>query len=119
MFFYFLCIGITDVINYYMAFHFIYLLVAMCKICQNDFWRLLKMWRETNSEELAVCTYIILHHDARLHAIQTPVFEPGFKADKIINNFIHWKLKENSDYSLLLSTKWYKIRFRFQHVTVE
>lgn len=47
------------------------------------------------------CTYIILHYDAWLHTIQTPIFETGFKANKIINNFIHRELKENSDYSAL------------------
>lgn len=46
-------------------------------------------------------TYIILHYDAWLHTIQTPIFEAIFKVNKMINNFIHWKLKENSDYSAL------------------
>lgn len=55
-----------------------------------------------HSEEMNLTyTYIILHYDAWLHTIQTPIFEPGFKANKIINNVIHWKLKENSDYSAL------------------
>lgn len=44
-------------------------------------------------------TYIILHYDARLHTLQAPIIEPRFKANKIINNFIYWKLKENNDYT--------------------
>lgn len=43
-------------------------------------------------------THVILHYDARRHTLQAPVIEPGFEANKIINNFIHWKLKENNDY---------------------
>jgi len=63
---------------------------------------LLIAWYVTvgQSEEInLVYTYIILHYDSWLYTIQTPIFEPGFKANKIINNFIHWKLKENRDYS--------------------
>lgn len=48
-----------------------------------------------------IYTHIILHYDARLHALQAPVIEPGFEANKIINNFIYWKLKKKNDYAVV------------------
>lgn len=39
-------------------------------------------------------TYIVLHYDAGIHTIQAPVIEAGLQANQVINNFIHWKLKE-------------------------
>lgn len=47
-------------------------------------------------------TYIVLHYDVRLHAIQASIIETGFKTNEVINNFIHWKLKEKSNYSVLV-----------------
>lgn len=41
-------------------------------------------------------TYIVLHYDAGIHTIQAPVIEAGLQANQVINDFIHWKLKENS-----------------------
>lgn len=49
-------------------------------------------------------TYIVLHYDAGIHTIQAPVIEPGFQANQVINNFIHWKLKENSHICTSLSS---------------
>ena len=44
-------------------------------------------------------TYVALHHEVRLHAVQAIIIEAGFKANQIINNFIHWKLKQNQNNS--------------------
>lgn len=46
-------------------------------------------------------TYIVLQHHVGLHAFQAPIIETGFKTNKVINNFIHWELKENREFVLV------------------
>lgn len=50
-------------------------------------------------------TYIVLHHEVRLHAIQASVIETGFKTNQVINDLIHWELKENGHFSVLIERR--------------